>query len=211
MGLCRRVARDRIGNRRQFSSPGSNDGLWPRPRQALRRVIQRHAEPGPGRALLLALVVGDRSALTPDLSEVLRDSGTSHLFVVSGLHVGIVVGKVMLVLRLAGTPLGFGACAGGIFAVGYAALVGFGLPDQRALTGALLVLAALMLRRQLSTVRIFAFALMAVCLINPLTTLGASCWMSFGTVGMLLMGCVGYTREQPAGAEQQTLARKATN
>lgn len=49
-----------------------------------------------GRSLLL----GDRSALTYDHTELFIDSGTMHLLAISGLHVGILVGAVLVLLRL---------------------------------------------------------------------------------------------------------------
>lgn len=181
-----------VGSARRVAATGRS--LFAR--QRLRQVIAQRVEQGSGRALLLALVLGDRAAIAPDLAGVLRDTGTSHLFVVSGLHVGIVVGTVMAGMRIVGASLTFAACAGGIVAAGYAALVGFGLPVQRALASALLVLGALMLTRQLSTARLVALALLTVCAINPLATLGTSFWMSFGAVAVLLISWAG---QQGAG------------
>ena len=41
-------------------------------------------------AVLRALVVGDRSGITPDLRKAFNRSGVGHLLAISGLRVGIV-------------------------------------------------------------------------------------------------------------------------
>ncbi len=43
-------------------------------------------------ALLKALLTGERSTLSPKLTEVFRDSGASHILALSGLHLGIIYG-----------------------------------------------------------------------------------------------------------------------
>ncbi len=44
---------------------------------------------GDEQAILRALAVGDRVALTRDLRAAWRDSGAMHLLALSGLHVGL--------------------------------------------------------------------------------------------------------------------------
>ena len=58
--------------------------------------------PGDEQAVLRALAVGDRLALTRDLRAAYRDSGAMHLLALSGLHVGLIY--ALLVRLLA--PLG---------------------------------------------------------------------------------------------------------
>lgn len=50
---------------------------------------------------VLALLVGDRSMITPGFRNVFRRSGTSHLLAVSGLHVGLVAALLYMILRRA--------------------------------------------------------------------------------------------------------------
>jgi len=50
---------------------------------------------------VLALLVGDRSGITPVFRNVFRQSGTSHLLAVSGLHVGLVAALLFMILRRA--------------------------------------------------------------------------------------------------------------
>ncbi len=49
-------------------------------------------------ALLKALLTGERSTLSPELTEAFRDSGASHILALSGLHLGIIYGIFSKVL-----------------------------------------------------------------------------------------------------------------
>lgn len=53
-------------------------------------------------ALLKALLTGDRSGLSRDCTEAFRESGASHIFALSGLHIGIIYGIVAKITSLLG-------------------------------------------------------------------------------------------------------------
>lgn len=57
---------------------------------------------GDEQAVLQALAIGDRSALTRDLRAAYRESGAMHLLALSGLHVGLIYALLRRLLR----PLG---------------------------------------------------------------------------------------------------------
>lgn len=52
--------------------------------------------------LLKALITGNRTALTPELSEAFRKSGASHILALSGMHLGIIYGLMAKLL----SPIG---------------------------------------------------------------------------------------------------------
>lgn len=54
--------------------------------------------------LLWAMTLGWRTALTDDVSEPFMRSGTMHLFAISGLHIGLIAGILVALLRLARVP-----------------------------------------------------------------------------------------------------------
>ncbi len=164
-------------------------------RQALGGRLREAVAPGPGRALLLALVLGDRSELDADMRRVLAATGTSHLVAISGLHVSLAAGLVggLVVWGWRRTPLAArvpallaGAVAGLAAATVYALLSGLGLPAQRALL--MLAVAALLLwqRRHLGRAEAFALVLLAVLAIQPAAVGDAGFWLSFGAVAAIL-------------------------
>ena len=67
-------------------------------RSRLSRALDR-AIPGPQNAVAQAVTLGIRQGLPADLSLDFKDSGTTHLLAVSGLHVAIVMGMAMALSR----------------------------------------------------------------------------------------------------------------
>ncbi|MCH1583494.1 MAG: ComEC/Rec2 family competence protein, partial [Flavobacteriales bacterium] len=70
------------------------------------RLIQRCSGLGgsDGAGLLLALMSGDRRSMGRDVRRAFADVGLSHLVAVSGFHIGLLSGLVVLLLRGLGCP-----------------------------------------------------------------------------------------------------------
>ena len=85
-------------------------GIQGRFREAVAAVKQRVTRRcmgiggGAPSGLLLALITGDKSALPRSTRDAFSDVGLSHLVAVSGFHVGLVAGFLLLVLRLVRCP-----------------------------------------------------------------------------------------------------------
>ena len=165
-------------------------------RQGLRDRLTALLPPGPAAALVPALILGDRGGLTPEQWEVFSRTGTSHLIAISGLHVGLIAGVVLLALRWiwsrfprltrrVAAPRA-AAAAALLAAAGYAALAGFSISTQRALAMLAVVLVATMLGRTLRPLSGLALALLAVLLLDPASVLSYGFWLSFGAVAVLL-------------------------
>ncbi len=167
-------------------------------RQRLAERIQEVLAASPHRGMLSALAVGERQAMSDSQWQVLRDTGTAHLMAISGLHIGMVAGLALILVRwiwgccgpLAQRwpPLAVGALGALPTALGYGLLAGFTLPTRRALVMLVLVLAALLLRRHTMPGRLLALALLVVLMMDPAAPLGAGLWLSFGAVAALIYG-----------------------
>jgi competence protein ComEC len=165
-------------------------------RQRLRERLDQALPNGVGAALIPALVIGDRGALTPAQWTVFSRTGTSHLIAISGLHVGLVAGALFLLvrrtwalvpalaLRLAAPRAGALAALGA--AVGYAGLAGFAVSTQRALVMLAVVLIAISAGRTLRAGSALLLALAAVLIVDPGAVLDYGFWLSFGAVAVLL-------------------------
>lgn len=65
--------------------------LFTKFREELIRRIESYPLTGDSKALIKALVLGDKSSLDPEISSGFSVAGASHVLAVSGLHVGIIV------------------------------------------------------------------------------------------------------------------------
>lgn len=146
---------------------------------------------------LRALVLGDRSGLSPEQWDVLRVTGTAHLFVVSGLHVAVIAalgwwgGRLLqlpaLWLGRQGSgwrllpPLAALAVAGC-----YAWLSGWGIPVQRAWLMLAVFMAGSWWLRPVSGWQRWRLALILILTLQPLSVLETGLWLSFGAVALIL-------------------------
>ncbi|MES2818444.1 MAG: DNA internalization-related competence protein ComEC/Rec2 [Pseudomonadota bacterium] len=145
---------------------------------------------------LTALVLGDGSGLTTADWKVLQDTGTVHLLVISGQHIGLLAGLlyglVAALARLGLWPRALPwlpcACAIALVgALGYGLLAGFEVPVRRACVMVALVLLWRLRFRHLGVWPPFLVALILVLLIEPLATLQPGFWLSFGAVALLIL------------------------
>ena len=183
-------AGERISEAPRFSG-------FPALRNAIRTQVSAVLEGQAGGARLIALVVGDKTVLARDDWLVLQATGTSHLMVISGLHVGMLAAAVFGLVTLLGR---FGLfpwpwprlwLAIGLvipIAASYAMLAGFGVPVQRALLMIVLALLIRLLYRQPGLWTFWLVAFAAVVAFNPAAPLRAGFWLSFVAVGWLLYG-----------------------
>ncbi len=151
--------------------------------------------------LLAALLLGDKSGITTAQWQMFNVTGTTHLLVISGLHIGLLawLGFVLAallartgILPLRRLPLPMIRAAGGmLLAGGYAALAGFGIPVQRALVMTFAALLAPVLGLRPGVTTLWLLALAVVLLLDPLAITSAGLWYSFIAVAALLLGMVG--------------------
>jgi competence protein ComEC len=169
------------------------------------------AVPAPDVAgILAALAVGQRANMSDHQWQVLRDTGTTHMISISGLHISMVALALYVLGRqlIAFSPalsrrfpapraalvLGF---AGSLL---YSVLTGFPVPTQRSVA----MLAFMFYRRWRgyalldSDGLLLAFALVLLC--DPLSSLTVSFWLTFGAV--LTLSIVGHIHQRMGKPQQ---------
>lgn len=175
------------GQRLTAAGQSWRDGI----RQRLLAVDAQGHEGG-----LAALVLGDDSGLSPADWQVLQDTGTVHLLVISGTHIGLLAGLLYgLVAGLARwglwprvIPWLPSACVLAFSgALTYGFLAGFDVPVQRACVMLGLVLLWRLRFRHLGVVWPMLIALNLVLLAEPLVSLRPGFWLSFAAVGILML------------------------
>ena len=129
-------------------------------------------------AMLSAMLVGDRTQLTTSLRQGFERTGTFHLFVVSGLHVVLLVGGLLWLLRKLRTPEG--VAIGVTLSIGllFALLTGFGAPVQRALGMSAAYLLARWLGRDTGPLNALGIAAIVILALDPRALFEASFQMT---------------------------------
>lgn len=179
-------------------------------RQEILERIRTLAPAGEYTGLVTALAIGHQSDITREQWQLLADTGTTHLISISGLHVSMVAGLCYLLaywLHVLLLPVfavqwpaqRSGAVAGLCGALGYSALAGFALPTVRSLLMLSVVFGALLCYRQLRPWQALLTALALVAALDPFALNGASFWLSFGAVAVLIYLLSGRFRAHVAG------------
>ncbi len=166
-----------------------------RVRMALRERMLVALKDDPYRGVLIALAIGEQSAIPAEQWKVFWRTGTGHLMSISGLHITMVAALLywlvfrvwarvpVLALRLPAQRAA--ALTGALAALTYALIAGFSVPTQRTFFMLAVIAAALWIGRGMSASRILAWALLAVLLLDPWAGLAPGFWLSFGCVAMI--------------------------
>lgn len=152
--------------------------------------------------ILFALITGQRVHINNSQWQRFINTNTSHLTVVSGLHIGLISGLLFLLslrlyricasccLRLP-API-FAAGVGIIVALCYALFAGFSISTQRAFIMASCVFLSIIFRQHFSYWQLYGLALFLVLLFEPLSVISAGFWLSFYAVGLIIYGAKHY-------------------
>jgi competence protein ComEC len=140
-------------------------------------------------ALLRALVLGDRDADVRQAAEDFSHSGAAHLLAVSGLHVMLVAGFVLIACRLLRLHPRTATYAMLAAVAAYALIVVPGAPALRATVLCAAYAASQLTRRTRDGINILALCAVGLLIYWPHDLLSAGFQLSFGTVfGMLALG-----------------------
>jgi competence protein ComEC len=175
-------------------------------RQAIQEKTSRLLTPSRTSPWILALMIGERNGIPPAEWTVLRNTGTNHLMAIAGLHIGFMSALAYglasklwrripcLMLRMPAPTVG--AFAALLMAIFYSALAGFSIPTQRAVLMLSFVLMTRLQRRIIPLWQAWSIALFFVLLLNPLSVLSSSFWLSFMTLALILYGMSGRLGKQ---------------
>lgn len=176
--------------------------LW---RAALKEVIFRHF-PEDTAPFALALLLGDKSELDPEITLHFRLAGLSHIVAVSGLHLSFFFGAICF---LTGKRRFLTALLGIPAVVLFAAVAGFTPSVTRAAVMQILMMLALAFGREYDPPSALAFAVTVMLGTDPLVIASAGFQMSVGSVaGILLFYPILSKRLSVLIPEKKGLARK---
>ncbi|MDD2901012.1 MAG: ComEC/Rec2 family competence protein [Syntrophales bacterium] len=167
-------------------------------RERLRGSIRRLLEklPQAPRAMYLAMLLGDQGEITPEMRQAFSRTGTSHLLVINGMHLGAVaaVAYFLCFLMLRRFPrlllrinaLKVSTLVAAVPVVAYAWMAGGSPATQRAEIMVLAYLLLLFLGRPREVWSALALAALIILCLSPLRFYTISFQLSFITVAALI-------------------------
>jgi competence protein ComEC len=157
---------------------------------------------GPEGEIAAALIVGVRAGIPDEINEAMRKTGIYHIISISGLHMALVAGTVMALLRGAFAvfpgfssrrPVKKYAAAAALFAIGaYLLISGIVVAAERSFIMLAVMLTAVLFDRAALTMRNLAISAIAVILMSPHEVVGPSFQMSFAATAALVGAYAGW-------------------
>ncbi|WP_342219778.1 DNA internalization-related competence protein ComEC/Rec2 [Rickettsiella endosymbiont of Miltochrista miniata] len=161
-------------------------------RQKITANVKKALQGYPLLGLISALTTGIRCEITDEQWQVMRGTGTNHLFAISGLHLASIAGIIYWIVRFICCRIPYAtlyipapkiaSALTFLSAIFYSALAGFAIPTQRALLMLSAFSLAIIKRRYLTSWHSFHLALLIILIIEPFSVLSASFWLSFTAV-----------------------------
>ncbi len=137
--------------------------------------------------LVLALVLGDKTQLPPEINADFQDLGLSHAIAVSGMHLSLIVMSLFLLLRRKGVgkyPLSI-SCI--LLTVFYMALTGFSFSITRAGIMMIMYFLSLLSHRKNDTLTTLFASVLFLCIHSTRSILDVGFQLSFvSTLGILV-------------------------
>lgn len=157
---------------------------------------------GPEGAVAAALVTGIRAGIPEDLNEAMRITGLYHVISISGLHMALVAGTLMVSMRAGFAlfptfamrrPVKKYAAAMALAATAfYLVMSGADVAAQRSFIMLAVMLLAVLFDRAALTMRNLAISALIILLLAPHEVIGPSFQMSFAATAALVAAYAGW-------------------
>lgn len=161
-------------------------------RQNLQQEINRVVKNPSHAAVIRALTIGQEQGLSEEDWRILQRTGTVHLVVIAGLHIGLMVmmayycaggiWRIFPALLRRWPAQKAGALAALVFALMYGALAGFNIPAQRAVIMCVITMLGQIFCRSSSVYHKITLAGFLVLILQPSAINTVSFWLSFAAV-----------------------------
>ncbi|MER9302283.1 ComEC/Rec2 family competence protein [Mesorhizobium sp. M0496] len=170
-----------------------------------REAIADHIRGSVGGAegeIAAALIVGVRAGIPDEINEAMRRTGIYHIISISGLHMALVAGTIMGLLRgafalfpdfSARRPVKKYAAAAALFSIAaYLIISGVVVAAERSFIMLAVMLIAVLFDRAALTMRNLAISAIAVIVVSPHEVVGPSFQMSFAATAALVGAYAGW-------------------
>jgi competence protein ComEC len=157
-------------------------------RAIVRSAIARHIasrDPRSG-AIAMAILIGDRAALDPDVERRLQEAGTYHVIAISGGNIAVVAGVALALLWWIGVRGPTAAALAIPLLAGYGFVAGGGASVVRATVMAAIYLSLRMIDQRTAPLHAMALTAAAVLFVTPLAITDVGFWLTFGATAAIV-------------------------
>ena len=152
--------------------------------RGLRQGVERHPD---AVALYLAMLLGEHAAMSADQQEAFVASGTYHVFVIAGLHVGIMALAIRSVLQFLRLPPAPTTLASLVLLGLYVEIAGAGLPARRAFVMIAFLHLARLVRRPANSLAALGLAAFVTLALDPQQLFDPGFQLSYAVVTALVV------------------------
>lgn len=138
-------------------------------------------------SLLIAMTLGERSAIPRRITEAFTTSGTYHILAISGLNVSLLAGALFFLLKAVCVPLRVSALVSMGLITFYAALAGGSASVVRAAVMADVYLLGLVLDREADSLNTLALSALGLLLWQPLYLFDVGFQLTFVATGAIVV------------------------
>ena len=150
-----------------------------------------------------ALLVGWRGEIDQEVQQAFTAAGLVHILAISGFHVGLLAGWVLLALHLLGVRRHPAEFAAAVAAVGYSAFLGWPAPAARAALLGVMLAWSRWRQRQVAPGAMLALSAFLVLLLDPSALISVGAWLSVTA----LLGVTVATRWSDRAIAEHALVR----
>lgn len=154
-------------------------------KRAFSEVVTKYL-PGRNGAIARAITIGDKTEIDEKVTDYFKFCGTSHLLVISGLHLSLVSIFIVNFLNKFSKLRKYSSFIGLLCLLIYSAVTGFGVSVLRAGAMVAAVLVAKLFNRDADSVNSIGLAVTFILLVNPFAPFSMGLWLSvLSTLGLL--------------------------
>ena len=155
-------------------------------RSGMRGSLERHLDP-PDASFAKAILIGDRSGLGQRFKDEFAKTGTVHILSISGLHVGLIAGLVLLLFGLIGIPKKVNLAATLAFLVVYSYIAGSSTPIIRAVIMFGVFAIGYIIEREADLLNSLGVAAFLILLWNPKQLFDPGFQLSFASIASIFL------------------------
>ena len=166
-------------------------------REQLAATMEEYLPKGPTLGILQALTLNVTSNIDKEQWELFRRTGTTHLMVISGSHIGLVAGFCYCLIKWLWSRSGrlclycpaskMASLFGFFAALLYALLAGFEPPSQRSLFACFFLFLRTFLSQRFTVWQAWRYGLLLVLLYEPHAVILPGFYLSFIAVAILIL------------------------